>query len=101
MLHRSQSCPNRSPKDSRRRLRKLRKCAGPCINADLDVTYNIVARAAGNPDPRPAEIPLKPVFPNAFSDRSTNATYRGRAVGGRDRRRQESCRPGQSFDLRS
>jgi CubicO group peptidase (beta-lactamase class C family) len=47
---------------------QLREYAGPYANADLDVTYNIVARASGLviQIPGRAEIPLKPVFPNAF-----------------------------------
>jgi CubicO group peptidase (beta-lactamase class C family) len=47
---------------------QLREYAGPYANADLDVTYNIVARAPGLVIQIPGrpEIPLKPVFPNAF-----------------------------------
>lgn len=47
---------------------QLREYAGFYANADLDVTYNIVARASGlviHIPGRP-EIPVKPVFPNAF-----------------------------------
>ena len=47
---------------------QLREYAGRYANADLDVTYDIVAGASGlvlHIPGRP-EIPLKPVFPNAF-----------------------------------
>jgi CubicO group peptidase (beta-lactamase class C family) len=47
---------------------QLRAYAGRYANADLDVTYNIVVRTAGLVIQIPGrdEIPLKPVFPNAF-----------------------------------
>jgi CubicO group peptidase (beta-lactamase class C family) len=47
---------------------QLREYAGPYGNADLDVTYTIVARPPGLviQIPGRAEIPLEPVLPNAF-----------------------------------
>jgi hypothetical protein len=47
---------------------QLREYAGTYVNADLDVAYTIVARASGLviQIPGRAEIPLNPVFPNAF-----------------------------------
>jgi CubicO group peptidase (beta-lactamase class C family) len=47
---------------------QLREYVGRYANADLDVTYTIVARASGLAIQIPgrAEIPLKPVFANAF-----------------------------------
>jgi len=46
----------------------LREYAGRYANADLDVTYTIVVRTSGLviQVPGRAEIPLSPVFPNAF-----------------------------------
>jgi hypothetical protein len=47
---------------------QLREYAGSYASADLNVTYTIVARASGLviQIPGRAEIPLTPVFPNAF-----------------------------------
>lgn len=47
---------------------QLREYAGAYASADLDVTYTIVTRASGLVIQIPGrqEIPLKPVFPNAF-----------------------------------
>jgi CubicO group peptidase (beta-lactamase class C family) len=47
---------------------QLREYAGRYVNADLNVTYALVARASGLviQIPGRAEIALKPVFPNAF-----------------------------------
>ena len=47
---------------------QLREYAGRYANADLDVTYAVVAGASGLAIQIPgrAEIALQPVFPNAF-----------------------------------
>ena len=47
---------------------ELRAYAGRYANADLDVTYTVVARASGLviQVPGRAEIALRPVFPDAF-----------------------------------
>ena len=47
---------------------QLREYAGRYANADLNVTYTLVARASGLviQIPGRAEIPLQPVFPDAF-----------------------------------
>jgi hypothetical protein len=47
---------------------QLREYAGSYANADLDVTYELVARASGLvlQIPGRAEIALQPVFPDAF-----------------------------------
>ena len=47
---------------------RLRRYAGSYANADLDVTYTVVARASGLvlAIPGRAEIPLRPVFADAF-----------------------------------
>ena len=47
---------------------QLEDYAGRYANADLDVTYAVVARASGLVIQIPGreEIPLRPVFPDAF-----------------------------------
>lgn len=47
---------------------QLREYAGPYVNADLNVTYTLVARPSGLviQIPGRAEIALQPVFPDAF-----------------------------------